>query len=193
MAWQTVKYQLKSLCPLLMHNGQTADPLNRYSKAMKQISGKRAKTDADYEEMARIEFMGALYMAEDGPCIPTDVFDAVLINGAKKSKEGPLAKSGVFTTKYASLSYDGPRTADLLWADENFRLVKRVKIGQSSVMRTRPMFSKWEAIVELDYEPSIINPARIDDWLEIAGVQVGLLDWRPQYGRFLAERIANGA
>ena len=41
---------------LIMHNGQTADPLNPFSKAMKEISGKRKKTDTDYEAMANIEF-----------------------------------------------------------------------------------------------------------------------------------------
>ena len=30
--------------PLVMHNGQTADPLNKYAKMLKAISGKRKKT-----------------------------------------------------------------------------------------------------------------------------------------------------
>lgn len=191
MAWQTVKYKLTSEqgCPILFHNGQSADPLNRFSKAMKQISGKRNKTDADYEQMAKIEFAGGLYMAADGPAIPVDVIDAMLITAAKKSKEGPTAKSGVFCARHASLTYDGPRTADELWADEKFRFVKRVKVGQASVMRTRPKFDVWEAIIELSYEPSIVNPSRIDDWLTVAGSQVGLCDWRPRFGRFVAERL----
>jgi hypothetical protein len=192
MAWQAVKYRLTSEqgCPILFHNGQTADPLNKHSKQMKQISNKRNKTDADYEQMAKIEFAAGLYMAPDGPIIPADVIDAMLIMAAKKSKEGPIAKSGVFCARHASLVYDGPRTTDELWADERFRFVKRVKVGQASVMRTRPKFDVWEAIVEVNYEPEIVNPSRIDDWLTIAGLQVGLCDWRPRFGRFGAERVS---
>jgi hypothetical protein len=29
--------------PLVMHNGQTADPLNKYAKMLKGVSGKRKK------------------------------------------------------------------------------------------------------------------------------------------------------
>ena len=58
MAWQTLRYQLTSSSDMLLHNGQMANPLNKWAKLMKQISSKRAKTDADYEEMARIEFLG---------------------------------------------------------------------------------------------------------------------------------------
>jgi len=47
---------------LIMHNGQTADPLNPFSKAMKEISSKRKKTDTDYEAMANIEYRAGLYL-----------------------------------------------------------------------------------------------------------------------------------
>jgi len=190
MAWQTVKYELSSVCPLLMHNGQTADPTNKWSKAMKQVSSKRAKTDADYEELARLEFMAGLYMALDGPVLPAHMIDAMLINSAKKSKEGMLAKSGAFCLQHARLEYDGPRTADALWADERFRYVAIVRVGQARVARTRPVFNEWRALLELSIEDSIVNPVRVDDWLAVGGFQIGLGDWRPQHGRFSAKRIS---
>lgn len=189
MAWQAVSYKLTSVCPMLMHNGQTANPLNKWAKLMKQISSKRAKTDADYEEMARIEFMAGLYMAADGPVIPANVIDAMMINAAKKSKEGHFAKSGVFCVQHARLEYDGPRAADELWQDERFRHVALVRVQTSRVARTRPVFNNWSTTVTLNFEPSIINAARIDDWMLIAGTQVGIGDWRPQHGRFGAERL----
>lgn len=192
MAWQTVKYRLTSVCPMLMHNGQTADPLNKWAKLLKQISLKKPKTDADYEEMARLEFLAGLYMSADGPILPANVIDSLMINAAKKTREGMAAKSGVFCVNHARLEYDGPRTADELWKDDRFRHVALVRVQTSRVARTRPKFDNWQAVVELNYEPTIINPARIDDWMLIAGSQVGLCDWRPQHGRFGAERL-NGA
>lgn len=189
MAWQTLQYKLSSSAPLLMHNGQMANPLNKWAKLMKQISSKRAKTDADYEEMARIEFLASLYMSPEGPVLPSFVIDATLTNGAKKSKEGMSAKSGAFCLDNAVLEYDGPRTADELWQDETFRHVALVRVGTARVARTRPIFNEWTAIVSVNIETGIVNPARVDDWFAVAGTQVGLCDWRPQNGRFQAQRL----
>ena len=39
---------------LIMHNGRTSNPLDPFTKAMKEISGKRKKTDADLEALSKI-------------------------------------------------------------------------------------------------------------------------------------------
>lgn len=189
MAWQTLHYNLSSSAPLIMHNGQTADPLNKFAKAIKKISSKRAKTDADYEEMARIEFTAGLYLSAEGPVIPTHVIDATVVNAAKKSKEGVLAKSGVFCLSHSVLQFDGPRTADELWKDERFRKVSIVRVGTARVARTRPIFTAWSCVIELQVENTLVNPSRVDEWMFIAGTQVGMCDWRPQFGRFQAIRL----
>jgi hypothetical protein len=189
MAWKTVSYKLTSSAPLIMHNGQTADPLNKWSKAIKQISSKRAKTDADYEEMARLEFMAGLYLDESGPIIPAFMADALVVNGAKKSKEGMTAKSGCFCLEHAKLEYSGPRTAVELWEDEQFRFSAIVRVGQARVSRMRPIFREWSAVLTLHVEDTMVNIARVDEWLSAAGTQVGVGDWRPQYGRFTAQRL----
>lgn len=192
MAWQTLRFRLTSEAPLLMHNGQTADPLNKWAKLMKQTSGKRIKTDADYEELARLEFYAGLYLDKDGPILPNTVIDSLLVAAAKKSKEGQLAKSGVFCLKPARLEYNGPRAVPELWADENFRFSAIVRIGMARVPRTRPIFKQWSAVVELNVEDTVVDPARIGEWLSIAGSQIGVGDWRPQFGRFTVEKIATG-
>jgi len=68
--YRTLKVEIIGTAPLIMHNGQTADPLNRYAKAMAEISGKRSKTEADLEQMAWLDFIGSLYMGTDGPVVP---------------------------------------------------------------------------------------------------------------------------
>lgn len=190
MAWQILRYTLTSSAPLIMHNGQMADPLNYYAQELHKISGKTKKTDADHMRMAEIEFMAGLYMGEDGPIIPAYVIDAMTVNAAKKSKEGPAAKSSVFCLGHAQLEYDGPRTADELWADERFRLRAAAVVGMGKkVMRTRPMFGTWSLTATINVEITIVNPERIDEWMRVAGTQVGLGDWRPQHGRFQAKRL----
>lgn len=204
MAWQEVSYRLMGIASLIVHNGQLANPLNPYTKEMKKISGKRNKTDADFARMAELEFQGGLYWSNtDGPVLPQEMFDSMVLGAAKKFKEGPLAKSGVFTLNAPRLEYDGPRTRDGLWADERFRFVKGVRVGTARVMRTRPIFlatqrtkedgggfdPQWQCVVRFSVETGIINVARLDEWLDTAGQVIGLGDWRPQYGRFTAVRL----
>ena len=66
----TLKLSGSSIIP---HNGQTADPRNRFSKAMKLISGKRKKTDSDLDELARLEFLAGLYLEGGDIVIPSYV------------------------------------------------------------------------------------------------------------------------
>lgn len=189
MAWKQLTYKLTSACPMLVHNGQTADPLNKWAKAMKAVSGKRNKTDADYEELARIEFMAGLYMGQNGPIIPAANIDSMIVNAAKKLKEGNTAKAGVFCLEHAIMEYDGPRDAEELWCDGRFRHVAIVRVGNARVARTRPVFGEWSALVKVNLEDTVANPAQLDRWFAVAGTQVGLGDWRPQNGRFQAIRL----
>jgi hypothetical protein len=191
MAWQVVTYHLTSSAPLLMHNGQTADPTNRWSKAMKAISSKRAKTDADYAELAHIEFLAGLYLTADGPVLPPNMISSMLVAAAKKVKEGQSAKSGVFCLDPIQLAYIGPRTPEELWANDEFHFAAIVRIGTNRVSRMRPIFKVWSADVILHMEDTLVNGARVDEWMRIAGTQIGLGDWRPQYGRFVSKRISS--
>lgn len=190
MAWQELKYRLTGDAPLVMHSGQLADPLNKYAKMLKQVTSKKAKTDADHEKMAEIEYMAGLYMSEkDGPVIPGPNLESAIYEGAKKTKEGKIAKSALFAPGTFRLEYDGPRAADALFAEDKFRLTVSVKVSMSRVMRTRPIFPEWSSIVTLQYEDGIVNITQVDRWVHTAGTQIGLGDWRPRYGRFSAERV----
>lgn len=187
--WKKATYQLTGQAPLISHNGQLADPTNKWSKAIKQISSKRNKTDADYEELARLEFFGSLYLDPNGPVIPASNIEACLINAAKKRTEGNKAKAGMYIAAHASLLYNGPRTAENLWADDVFRFSAGVVVQRARVMRMRPKFDQWQATVEVNYDDEQVDLSALDTWVEIAGSQIGLGDWRPRYGRFESRRI----
>jgi len=174
-----------------MHNGQTADPLNRFAIELKKLNGKRNKTDADYEQIARIEFAAGLYMSESGPVLPFANIESMMILAAKKTKEGPTAKSAVFCLQDASLVYEGPRDVEGLWKDDRFRFSRIVRVGTARVARMRPIFLEWSAFVTLRVEIEQVNPERVNAWMQTAGDWIGLGDWRPQYGRFSAQRIGD--
>jgi hypothetical protein len=57
-------------------------------------------------------------------------------------------------------------------------------------MRTRPIFHDWSAIVEVEYEDSVVNEEQVERWVVSGGTQVGLCDWRPKFGRFTAEKLS---
>lgn len=187
---QTVKAKLVGIAPSIMHNGQMCDPLNKFAKMLKEISGKRKKSDADHEEMSRIEFMAGLYVNADGkPFWPAENLLAMLIAAAKKVKDGPRAKSGINILNDHPLLYKGPTDPVEMFADDRFRLVMAVRVGQARIMRTRPIFRDWSMLIQVDVDTDIVNPQTVLEWLAIAGAQIGLSDYRPRYGRFEVQQV----
>lgn len=185
-----MKFRLKSEAPLLMHNGQLADPFNYFAKEMKKISGKRGKTEADYEALSHLEFLGGLYLNKaEEPVIPGQCVEAMLKNAAKAQKMGKVFDSAVFCEGDFPLKYKGPKAPEKLWADSNFRLVCGVVIAGRRIMRTRPIFDKWELDVEVSYIPEMLNEDQLVQAMDRAGMVVGLGDHRPRYGRFTAKKI----
>jgi len=175
--------------PLVMHNGQTADPLNAYSKALKQISSKRKKVDADHEKMAEIEWEAALYLDRSHNLpkvnISGHVIESCIVAGAKKSKMGQAAKTALFVDGDAEFLVRGKQvTLDEIKGKPEFRLAVPVKVGTARIVRTRPKFDTWSATFKLQVMDNVANESDVKDWLRDAGLYVGLCDWRPRYGRF---------
>lgn len=176
--------QITGVAPLILHNGQLADPLNYYAKEMKKVSSKRNKTDADLEELAHLEWLGALYLSDGKVCLPGEVIEAHLVDAAKKSRKGPQAKSALFCDGMFPLQYDGPESPQELWEEPEFRLTTGVRIQRSRIMRTRPIFREWALNLTIDYNPSQLNAADIQGFLTVGGEQIGMCDWRPRFGRY---------
>lgn len=191
----TVQIRFQGVSPLLCHNGQTADPRNTYAKAIKAVSSKRKKTDADYDEMARLEWLAGLYRIDGDLVIPDYVIESTMIGGAKKSKRGPQAKCGLFFTEHAALQFSGKpdvindETLAEMFASGDFTHTIGVKVGMSKVMRTRPIFRNWSLKALCQFDPDVLNLRDIEEIASDAGKLVGLGDWRPKHGRFDADVI----
>lgn len=174
--------------PLLMHNSRLANPLDPATRALKKVTSKRSKTDDDHAEVARLEYLGSLYFDADiGPYLPGDNIWRALYDAAKKRKMGPRVKEGVIiTSNFNPISYGGPRTLNQLWADENYRLTASVKVGTSRVMRCRPMFRTWTCEADGVLDTGQMDIGDLTAIADTAGALVGIGDWRPRYGRFIA-------
>ena len=182
---QTLKFKLTGVSPLLQHNGQTADPLNRFTKMMKEVSGKRAKTDADYEEMARIEWYASIYADKGRICLPAELLEASFIEGARKLKLGKQVQAGMFVKDNAILAFDGDDLSiDDLWKRDTNRFTTGVRVQRNRVMRTRFRVDQWNCIAEICFNDEMLNPSQVEQLLAAAGMQCGVGDWRPRFGRF---------
>jgi hypothetical protein len=185
--YKSLKFKITGVAPLICHNGQTADPLNRFAKAMKRISEKKPKTEADYEELAKIEWTAGLYAKDGIPVIPGTVLEAALAVGARRTKKGKAVQAGVVCPSDYPIIYTGPAGLDALWADENFRLTVGVRVQRNRVMRTRPIFRDWACEFDVRYDPAQLNESDVKEIVKRTGDEIGLCDWRPKFGRFTVE------
>jgi len=185
----TIKIRIVGTRPLLLHSDKFADPLNPLTKAHKEMTSKRKKTDEDHEAIAKSEWMGGLYIDEKGPYLPGVNIEASMIGGGKLSKLGTQLKRSVeVLDEKCYLEYDGPKGLQALW-DAGFYDARSVKVQQARLMRYRPMFRQWAAVCEIAYDPQTINKEQVIKCLEDGGMYCGVGDYRPKFGRFTVEEI----
>lgn len=187
----TITMTLEGVSPLLMHNVRLSNPLDEWTRKLKEITAKQRKTDQDYYDMARIEYFGGLYHDDAiGVHIPSGNVVAMLLDSARLIRKGPAIERGINVLDLAfPLLYSGPRTPQELHQHGGFTDSRMVspqgKKGGGKVLRTRPMFRAWGLVATLLYNPEQINP---DDLRAIAvqgGKLIGLGDGRKiGHGRF---------
>jgi hypothetical protein len=200
---QVIEVPIEGISPLILHNGQTSDPLSPVTKAVQRLTAKRKKTDEDHEILSREEWFAGLYLSHDleitengfqAPkearvVLTMDMLQAMILRGARKNKLGPLASAGILVVEDAELHYaDEPQINELV-AQKKYVFRRSVRVNQARVMRTRPRFMPWSATLKLSISPEVIDVSQVLDCLRSAGRLVGLGDWRPEksgpYGRFV--------
>lgn len=193
--YEAIKFKIKGIMPTIMHNGQTSDPLNYYSKEIKKLTSKRNKQDDDHLKLAKLEWYAALYVNDQNrPCWPGENIESMIVASAKKNRMGVSAKTGIFVDGNAVIEHDGPKTADAIWNHKPFDknpFISRVPVvvNKSRIMRTRPIFNNWSVEFIVNFMPNIINKEDVVEFIKRAGRIIGLSDWRPKYGRFEIESI----
>lgn len=184
---QEMAFRIQGTTTLILHNGHLADVTNLHAKAIKRLSGKRKKTDEDYAEMGRIEWLGSLYFRDNDETkeivVPGYVFEGMLKSGGKHHKLKNSVVGGVFCSEDLVLDYEGPKNAGKLWEGRKHFRRDVVRVGTARVIRTRPQFFPWGLSGRLLYDSDLIDREDLKKVLESAG-QLGLCEWRPRFGRF---------
>jgi hypothetical protein len=196
MAVIDVRIDITGMTPLLMHSDRLADPLLPESKAFKRVTSKRTKTDADYEDMARMEYLAGLYTDPDtgAVSIPGRNLMKCLIEGARVTKSGPKVERGCVIGADFPLGYNGPTDPEKLYADKNFVSRMTVKVGTARTIRCRPIFRSWTLTATGIIDEAVLSADELSDIARNAGSLVGLGDYRKGggFGRFSAVVTATG-
>lgn len=189
MESEGIRFRLIGTKRLLMHCGRLADPLDPASRALARLTGKRQKTIADHEEIARVEWNGGLWLDGGRPCIPCEALMASFVGAARTRKRGDEARAGLVVEKNAILKYDGPEDLDELWTNPSFRLRTGVRVRGSRTMRTRPAFADWSVEFTARFLPTLLDRVEVVDTFKVAGFFRGIGDWRPVNGTYAVEVI----
>ena len=189
MSPENIHLKFVGICPLLMHSGRLADPLDPSTMALAAVTGKRKKTRADHERIAELEWYGSLWLDGLRPCLPCEAIEATFADGAQTRNKGSVARAGLVVNSPARLDYEGPDSLEDLWTDEKFRLRTGVRVRNSRTMRTRPRFPVWSAHVTASFLPTLLDRTEVVEFFRIAG-SLGVGDWRPRYGKFIVEESA---
>jgi len=181
------------MSPLLCHNPQLADPDNKWSKEISQLTHKRKKTEDDRLAISKLEWFGGIYEAPgivEGLAYPTANIRKCLVQAAKVTRLGRSVERAVFfRDMFIPLDYGGNHRKDVkaLFSIADHVHRTSVVVGGKRTMRTRPCFPKWTLTAEADV---ITNVLDLDDFkriIEAAGRIEGLGDNRINgYGRFTA-------
>lgn len=183
---EIMRFEISGISPLLMHSNRGMNPFDPLTRQMKEITGKRKKTDEDLLAIQALEWQLALYWSEkEGAVIPGEIIEGSLYAAAKLSRSGPAAKRGIRCLEFQhKLVYDGPKDKEKLFECGRFVDVRPVRVSGRGIMRTRPIFDKWGLSFQLSCDTDTWNPADVRRLVEIAGSQIGICDFRPRYGRF---------
>ena len=195
MSNKQIKIKLEGIgAGLMMHDSRLVDPLNPISKKIAEISARSKKTTDSNRELARLEFLGGLWLNEDNRIVvKAEALEASLckcayaVAGKAVSKDKMAASAMCLDSPV--LIYDGPDDPEKLWETDRFVSRLPVKIGKARIMRTRPLFRKWSAVAVFDLDTGSVNEDVFIRIAEHAGQYVGIGDYRPRYGRFVVEKV----
>jgi hypothetical protein len=191
---------LKSLSPLIMHSDKLCNPLDPLTKQMKEITKIRKKQDEHYLAMAKLEWTAAIYYDDEtGIYIPSKCLLGCFKSAARKFKQGKNTKAVtidcVAGTPLIGYEKINPET---LWGKTNKKgeqehvFANTVVVNKSRIVRTLPIFHKWEAKFNLYLNLEILSEEELQTIIQTAGFEYGLCELRPEkasgtYGRFSLE------
>lgn len=188
--------QLTGIRPMLMHNARLANPIDPYTRRVKELTSKRKKTDEDLILLMQAEARGSAYETTDNLLgLPTVNVWRCLYDAAKAFKRGEDIKRAVSHDPVVEpLLIPGKRSGSWVEVDVDKYLAdgtkidyRSVKVTTSRVMRSRPVIMEWRSTHTFEVLDDIIDARDLPQIIERAGRVGGMCDYRPIYGTFTTE------
>ncbi len=195
-----MQYRIKvsGLSPIIHHNGAAGlDTRSPVSREIATIAAKRGtnRTAADDDRLRELEAQRSLWLDESGaPAIPATAIRAAIEAGARKRKQGPKVRGGLVVLS-TSFQYDQKKYGTgIRELGRSTQFTVPVVVKSSRILRTRARFdTPWSCTFKVAVDDEEIDQDNLLEWLDIAGRQIGLGDWRPEksgmFGRFAEPEI----
>lgn len=181
-----IKFKIEGIQPLMLNNPQTVNPFNEYTIALKPLSAKRKKTEDDYMELYRLQFVSSLYIKGGVYIIPGDHFLRSICTAAKEQKLGKKFEQSLYVVDDCVLDFPEKNlTPDELYKERSHVDIRDTVIqGRSRIPSCRAIFSKWNTTIEFWYDETQLDERDIVAIFDIAGRRYGVGTYRKCYGRY---------
>lgn len=181
--------EMTSTRPMLMHNGRLANPLDPWTQQLKSLTAKRKKTDEDLIAIMRTEARGSVYETPDGfLALPIENVWRCMYDAATAFRRGQDMKRALLPLPNGDvLHVDGaPVKVDDYLSDPAHIDYRPVAVNRAKTMRARCVVASWASVHHFELLEDVVDPHDLGPILERAGRLVGVGDWRPMYGTFVA-------
>lgn len=197
MKMEQMTIEVEGVTPLLIHNGRTSNPLDPYSKRMKEVTSKRNKTEEDYERLMSIQWEAGLYWNDKiGLYMPGENLYAAFMAGAKKHKLGPKSSAVTFLDiPGCAIITENHMSLEGLKAEPKNKFIKTVTCQRNKTLSCRPIFQEWSMEFTLEFDAEIIDANEVKTILTTMQSRIGFGVWRPNspkpgtYGKFLVKAL----
>lgn len=189
-----VTIKVTGIQPLMLHNVQTADPMNKWSKKLKEVTSQKDKNDENQLKIIEIQFYAAWYIDEDGHYVlPSDNVLMSFYSGAKEFKKGQKFIENVqIVEDNLIIQFDGmDKSLEQLFdggcgknVDTRLCGISSGIGGKKKVTATRAFIDKWSVSLTILYDETQISLDDIKRAAEIAGLRKGVGTYRRKYGRY---------
>lgn len=191
--YKKLKYELTGVGKGLMPgNARMANPYDEFAIALAKVTKRTSKaTDADRKEIARLSFMGSLYMQGGVPGIPESVLIATIARGCgyrtgEENTKYRLALKCPEGKDFFPLIYAGSKNPEELWKEKEKFSYSRLMEGK---LKTNAVFPEWRAVIELEYNDEELDEKDVNKAIVKAGKEGHLMAWRRGgWGQFEVKR-----
>lgn len=178
---QTVALKITGTAPYVQHkfsHKSRLQMMEAMTKTAAEKKEKKARPPRDYDD----EFLQAQHVSEEGwQGIPCPSFRNAMIDACRTvGLVMTRAKMAVFILPDGVDRDDGTPLVKIISkkGPEKHTGLVRLESGVADV-RIRPMWRKWSATVQIEFDADMISPSSVVNLLDRAGRQVGIGEGRP--------------